>query len=246
MIERVEATRREIPVADQVVLVLVALFPIAWAPVFWQASTPRVAIVLALLPLGCVKLVRAALRGDAASRAALAFILAAAVSSSLSPAPLHSMLGSLDWWSGTIGLTAALSCWAVGRDLSSRARELLIPLLTIGALWNVLVALAQVALGVETGTLRTFPGRGSGTMLNPVYFGAFLAGVLACWLAWSRRSRWSAAVVLTLSFGVGLTGGRVPVAVVVVVAIAVIGFSETRRIAVRNAILVGAGVYAAT
>ncbi len=108
MIDKVDAARAEVTGTDQFVLVVAALSPIAWAPIFLFASAPRVALALALLPLGMLSLVRQARGRDAASIVALVFSVAAVVSSLLSPAPLNSLMGSLDWWTGSLGLVTAL------------------------------------------------------------------------------------------------------------------------------------------
>jgi O-antigen ligase len=246
VIEGLAATRDELTATDQFVLVVAALSPIAWAPVFLFHSAPRVALALALLPIGMLSLIRLARRRDAASIAALALSGAALVSSFLSPAPLNSLMGTLDWWTGTLGLTTALAWWAAGRELGPRARALLIPALTVGALWNALIALAQVTLEINTGTLITFPGRGSGTMLNPVYYGAYMSGVLACWLMLSTRSRRSALVVLALAFGLGLSGGRIAVGIALVVGVVALVVRAERRVALRDLAVMMVGVYVAT
>ena len=246
MIERLVAIRDDLTVTDQFVLVVAALSPIAWAPVFLFHSAPRVALALTLLPIGMLCLVRQARERDAASIVALALVGTAFVSSCLSPAPLNSLMGSLDWWTGTLGLATALAWWALGRQLDPQARGLLIPVLTAGALWNALIASAQVILEIDTGTLAAFPGRGSGTMLNPVYYGAFMAGILASWLMLSTGSRRSALLIVALSFGLGLSGGRIAVGSAAMVGLAALIVRSDRLTAVRNLALVFVGVFVAT
>ncbi len=243
MIEKLAASRAGLTGTDQFVLVVAALSPVAWVPVFLFNSAPRVALALALLPLGMLSLVRQARERDAASIVALVLLVTAFVSSCISPAPLNSLTGSLDWWTGTLGLVTALSWWAVGRELSPRARRLLIPLLTVGALWNALIASAQVTLDIDTGTLAASPGRGSGTMLNPVYYGAYMSGVLACWLLLSTRSRRSALLVVSLSVGVGLSGGRIAVGIPLVVGAVALVIRRDRWTAARNLALMFVGVF---
>ena len=89
MIERLAGMREGMSGTDQFVLVVVTLSTIAWAPVFLFHSAPRVALALALLPLGALSLVRQAGERDAASIVALVLSGTAVVSSFLSPAPLN-------------------------------------------------------------------------------------------------------------------------------------------------------------
>ena len=114
VIERLAATRDDLTGTEQFVLVVVGLSPIAWAPIFLFHAAPRVALALALLPLGLLCLVRRARERDAASIVAFVLIGTALVSSCLSPAPLNSLMGSLDWWTGTLGLATAIAWWAIG------------------------------------------------------------------------------------------------------------------------------------
>lgn len=238
--------RSELTVVEQFVLAAVALMPFAWLPVFVQHSVPRVAVAVALLPLGLVVLIRSSLGRDRASQVAVMIGVVAVVSSLASPAPFHSITGSLDWWMGAVGLATAFSWWAIGHRLSASARRLLIPLLTAGALWNGAIAFAQVGLDIQSGTLAGFPGRGTGTMLNPVYYGAFMSGVLAAWIVRFDLSRRAVTMVVVLSFGVGLSGGRIAVAMVVVVALVGLVRRDIRRSGLVNLAAVVLGVFLAT
>lgn len=244
--EWIAAARNDLTSRDQFVLVVVALAPIAWVPVFFSHAGPRVALGLLLLPLGLVVLAARALRGDLASRLAIAFAATAVVSSLVSPAVVNSIVGSVDWWLGTLGLVTVVAWWALGGELGQRARELLLPALTIGALVNALVGTLQIVFDIERGTLPTFDGRATGLMLNPVYYGAFMSGLLCCWLARLARRPVSYLVVFALAVGVGASGGRIAAAVVLLAGLSALLARGKRAVASTNLALTVAGLFSAT
>ena len=244
MITKIRAVRADLTAQDQAVLAGVAFLPVAALPVFLFGSAPRVAVVLALAPLGLLHLVVAARRHDRTSQVALAFLAVALLSALLSPAPVPSLTGSIDWWTGVVGFASFLAWWRLGRNLGAAARPIVVPLLTIGAIWNILIAVAQVALDIESGVLASPAGRGSGTMMNPVYYAAFLSGVVAAWLFLARR-KLEVAIVLTLAFGVGLSGGRIAFASVVGAATVALIARLGRSTSIANFIATLVGLAAA-
>ncbi len=210
--------------------------------------TPRVALVLVRLPAGLDLIPRDACRGDRPRcKQQRPDRLVALVSAIASLAPFSSPARQRRDVVRRVG--SELLVWhggPCGRHLeASSARTWLLPCLTIGAIWNVLLALIQVTSSISI-QLRCipFPGRGSGAMQNPVYLGTFLAGVLGCWLFRRPADRGSRLVIAGLAVGVGLTVGRAAIASALLVAVAALAKRSKWRVAIVNLAITMAGLLA--
>ncbi len=152
-----------------------------------------------------------------------AFLVVAGLSSVTSPAPLESLKGS--WGSGSSLLiyVGAFSFWAFGRSLSNHAISLIPRILTLALVVNVAVGMLQVAFHVTAGQLATVPGRASGFLANPVYYGAITAGFSACCviLFLRRLDRWWLAASGFFAFGSALSGSRVAAATLLATALVI-------------------------
>jgi O-Antigen ligase len=95
---------------------------------------------------------------------------------------------------------------------------------------------------VGVGDFNAHPGRASGFLGNPAYYGAVMSGGLA-WAgvrAVAAGSRRSVAVVTAMAFGFGLSGGRISIGIVMMLAVATLVAVRGRRaLTVVTAALVG-------
>jgi O-antigen ligase len=209
------------------ILAVAGLFVVARGP-FVFAATGRVALLLAMGLPGIVLLALRARHRDGSAVALAVFLGAIVCSALLSPGPVQSFKASLG--SSTTVLVYALSggWWAVGTTMSVAGRRALPWVLVTGGGLNLLVGLLQIVMPIEGGSLATYPGRASGLLVNPVYYGSFCAG-LTCWAmatAASRPKTWATLLVGALSFATALSGSRI--AVVVVGASAVVWLAALR------------------
>ena len=129
----------------------------------------------------------------------------------LAEAPRASFVGQQPEWASVVALVASLGWWALGRGLSPGGRLLLAGSLAAGAVLNGAVSVAQLLVDTQGGELFRVPGRGSGLMSNPIYYGSVMAGIAAVWtgLACERVSRYRLGLCALLAFMAGISGGRI-------------------------------------
>lgn len=213
---------------DVLVLIAGAVFCIGSGPFHFNSWTPRMAALLAGLPLGTVILVRMAWRRDRAALAALAFLAWGLIGALASAAPMRSFLGQVDGNTQSVVMFAGVfGFWALARTLSERGRALVGPVLVGALAVSALVGVLQIALDIRTGTLHHVGGRAGGLEGNAVYFSTPLCGAIG-WCASTalsaaerRTRRLSLVGVAFFGLAIGLSGSRVSIIAVVVVCAAV-------------------------
>jgi O-antigen ligase len=220
---------------DAGVAVLALLSLVAFAPpLMFDAWTPRVAPLLAAGAVGVVVLVQLVLRRDRA-----AMILAAAlgwtiVSSVLSPAPRSALLGFVGRDLSALTVVAAAGCWALGRAVTERGRNLLVAVVMWAGAAGALMGIVQVLADITSGPLALLGARPTGFYANPVYFGAISSVVLLAAVASWTTSRWRLYVIPLVVGGLAtsLSGSRVALAAALVTAGALVLARRTRETAV--------------
>jgi hypothetical protein len=240
-------TRLRPDAVDLVVLGVAALLVAGFVSVVTVVAwTPRFAALLLVVPAGLVVLVRAAVRGDRAAAVLMALVVWTFVAAAVQPDPLVRMFGMIGSESSVLVHLGVAACWALGRELGPAGRRAL-PVVVIAALGaNLVVALAQLLLGVQNGPLSMSGGsRPQGLTSNPVYFGALMAAgcVLVAGLRPTGRHRAAAlaaqvAGVALFAMGASISGTRSALPIVVVGVIALAWRRRTRA----SAGLVGAAV----
>jgi hypothetical protein len=153
-----------------------------------------------------------------AARMAVGFLLAGAVSTVLSVAPVLSTVGEYTIGTGLLFMAAVAGWWALGTGLSSRGRRLLENALLAGAAANAILAILQQLFGLGSIGLEGNNGQPDGFLGNPVHLGALLAGSLVLLAPRFRVQprRWWPVVAL-IGTGVGVDGERFPALLTVVV-----------------------------
>lgn len=218
-------------------------FPVAYVDVFLVPSfTPRMALVLLLLPIGAIRLIRTAARRDGASIAALAMLAACAVATLVGGAPLWNLRGGFGRESSLVFIGGVFAIWAVARDTTSAGRRLVVTASLLGLSVTAVVGVVQMVID-PTGFLAMIGSRPSGLLVNPVYFGPAMAGaaVLVAHLT-ARESlavRVGAVGVAAFVALVNLSGSRAAIIGLVIGLLAAVGAARSTRL--RAAILASAG-----
>ncbi|MGZ4793016.1 MAG: O-antigen ligase family protein [Ilumatobacteraceae bacterium] len=221
---------------DVLVLVAGAVFCVGTGPFEFSSWTPRMAALLAGLPLGMALLVRLAWHRDKAALAALGFLAWGLAGALASAAPMRSFLGQVDGNTQSVVMFAGVfGFWALARTLSERGKTLVGPVL-VGALGvSALVGILQIVLDLRSGMLGAFGGRAGGLEGNAVYFSTSLCGAIgwcastALSAADSRARRISLVSVGYFGLAIGLSGSRVSIIAIVVVCAAVCWRARTLR-----------------
>lgn len=244
--ERVRALADRFTRAELGVLVLVGLSPLSASARYSGPIAQRIALAAVLGVIGVALVARSAARErDRAAWALLAFFAVAVVAALLSPTPWQSLHGSYNTHLSVFAFVVALGWWGLGRSFRPTVVEAVPWVLLPGAVLNVVVAFAQVSARSSG-----FPGRGSGLMANPVYFGSFVTG-LAVWsvAAAPMRTRpklWMGLVGL-LGAATGISGSRAAAIGLFLGGIAAVAILRHRRVLVAFAVslvgLVAASLY---
>ncbi|MBK5331339.1 MAG: hypothetical protein JJD93_05175, partial [Ilumatobacteraceae bacterium] len=162
---------------DVLVLVAGAMFCAGAGPFLFGGWTPRIAALLAGLPLGVVLLVRLAWHRDKAALAATGFLLWALISALASTAPWQSLVGQVDGNTHSVLMFAGVfGFWALARSLSVRGRALVGPVLVAALGVSALVGVLQIVFDIRVGPLAAVGGRAAGLEGNAVYFSTTLSG----------------------------------------------------------------------
>lgn len=197
---------------DALVLVAIGLAVVLFVPpMFLESWTPRMALVLAIGPLGLAALATAARRGDLPSRLLLAALAWTVVVAAIGPAPRSALLGFAGRDLSALTVTLSAGLWSLGRLVGPRGARAAVELLVWAAALSALVGISQVVADVDSGPLALAFGRPTGFVTNPVYFGAVsAAGLVACIAAWDDVSRRRyVAPLLVLGMAASLSGSRV-------------------------------------
>ena len=196
---------------DTAIVASVGLFTVLWIPLFVANTVPRMALAFGLMPIGLGLAVGAARRRDRAAVAMLACVVVVVVAGLFAEARTVAFVGQMPEWASVIALVASLAWWALGRGLTGGGRSVLAQSLAVGALLNGAVSIVQLLVGVRDGELFMFGARGSGLMVNPIFYGTVLAGVAALWtgLACEIGTRSRLSLCGLLAGLAALSGGRV-------------------------------------
>ncbi len=155
---------------------VVAFIPVL-SPVTWSG---RGVLVYAVLPFGCVALVRGVQSRQPVFAVTAGLIGWSLVSGLLAVSPTVSILGGVGREEHVLLLTAGLGAWAIGRQMSPEGKEALGVAFVVACLLNALVGFLQVLFVVRSGDLALFSsGRPTGFSVNPVHLGALTAGAVA-------------------------------------------------------------------
>ena len=234
---------------DLLVLTAAVVFAAGIGPFMFGGWTPRMAALLAGLPLGVVLIVRLAWSRDKAAIAALAFLLWALIGGLASGAPWRSILGQVDGNTQSVVMFCGVfGFWALSRTMSDRGRALVGPVLVAGLGVSALVGVVQILFGVQGGVLAAFGGRASGLEANAAYFGMTLCGA-AAWCAGmsesaegNRLRRLSLGGVAFFAMAIGLSGTRGSVIALGVICVAVtLRARNLRSLRVSLAAIAGLG-----
>jgi|GEM_PF-1060896 len=182
---------------------------------------PRVTVFLVLAALGLPILAMRAWRSAVSwpARAAVAFLVVAAVSAAASTAPLIGFFGANQVGTGWLFLVGLAALWALGTDLGRPGAALLSRGLVVLALLNSAATVLEVggqgwsSLGSVVSHIPGMQfsiGQPVGFAINPVYSAQLIVGGLAL-LAWraAPRNPWSWWVMVGgLGAGTYLSGER--------------------------------------
>lgn len=234
--ERSLAGRLGLTDADALIVVLGALYVVAFGPFFHSFLwTPRVILLLGALPFGLYELVRLVRNGDRPAIAGSLLIGWALFVGLLSDAPISSILIVNGRWDSVLWLAAALGMWALGRRLSPRGRSVL-GMAFLGACGaSGVVGVLQATFDITYEPLVAQGQRAAGFGVNPVYFGATMAGAAGyCVRAFVERShrthaRWALAGVTLGLFLVTLSGSRIALASCVLLIVVGIAITRSAR-----------------
>ncbi len=168
---------------DVLVLMAGAVFCAGNGPFEFTSWTPRMAALLAGLPLGLLVLVRLARHRDKAAIVALVFLAWGVVGAATSDAPLRSLIGQVNGNTQSVMMFAGVfGFWALARTMSERGRALVGPVLVSALGVTAFVGIVQIAFDIRSGMLGAIGGRAGGLEGNAVYFATSLCGALA-WCA---------------------------------------------------------------
>ena len=203
------------------------MLPTLFFPTLSSASdVPKAAVLWVLTGAGLPILVVLALgKGPArdsstrtwASRAAIAFVVVAAIATAVSTAPLNALVGSYLTMTGLLFFAGLAACWALGVGITAPDRRLVENAIIWAGVLNALVAIFQRFPGLGGIGLPMFEGsQPDGLLGNPVFLGGFLAATLALLATRvvDRPSLW-APVTAVVAFATAIGGERFPVLVAV-------------------------------
>jgi hypothetical protein len=202
---------------DLAALGLAAALVTCLLPVGFNLWWPRLAVLIAVMPLGLLYLMRSAGRRDWPSILVLGFLVAAATSAALSAAPAVSLVGTIRSNASFLIYLGVASAWAIGTRVTSRGQHALGWAVLGASLFSGLFAIIELLAGVETGPLQLFHDRPPGLAMHPVFFGAFNAGS-AAWFSHRLSRRVNALDLAGLTVFAGfasLSGSRIALATVV-------------------------------
>lgn len=199
--------------AGLITLALVVAFA---PPLMFRNWTPRMAIVLAIGPVGVYLLVRLVRTRDAAAIVLIGALLWSTLAGAVSDAPRSALLGFVGRDMSTLTVVLAAGFWAIGRQVSTRGERAVIIVLTWGATLGGAIGAAQLVANVDSGSLALYDGRPTGLLSNPVYFGAVCAAALMAAATRCAGGSWRlfAIPLLVLGIGTSISGSRVALAAV--------------------------------
>ena len=225
-VSRSQFAKWGLSIHDVLVLAAGAWLCVATGPFTFKGWTPRMAVILAVLPVGLVSLWRLSRQRDKAALAAVGFLGWATISALASRAPWVSLVGYVGRNGSVLIFCGVFGLWALSRGLSDRGRELVGPVIVAALGVSAFIGILQVALDIQGGALAISGGRAIGLDLNPVYFAATMGGAGA-WCAsraievHGRRRAWLLAGAAYFTFAIGLSGSRSSVGAIVVACVVI-------------------------
>ena len=234
---------------DLLVLMAGVVFAAGIGPFMFGGWTPRMAALLAGLPLGVVLMVRLAWSRDKAAIVAVAFLVWALIGGLASGAPWRSILGQVDGNTQSVVLFCGVfGFWALSRTMSDRGKALVGPVLVVGLGVSALVGILQIVFGIHGGLLPVSGGRASGLEGNAAYFSMTLCGA-AAWCASTSESgegnrlrQLSLGAVAFFAMAIGLSGTRGSIIALGVICVAVCWRARNiRSLRVPLAVVLGLG-----
>jgi hypothetical protein len=215
--------------ADVAISSLAFLLCVAYVPslFFLPGYTPRLALLVLVLPAGAVAVVRLARSGDRAAVAACAVVTWIVAAALLAPAPRLALVGSLGNEASGFIVVCTFAVWGLGRLVSDTGRICVARAVLLGIAVSGAVAIVQVLVDASAGPLAMRDGRANGLTPNAVYLGA--SAVCAFVLASDGRTlnrRLAHVATVGFAFVAGLSGSRI--AALVLLAFAV-GAAVRRR-----------------
>lgn len=216
---------------DAVATAVAASMVVLLLPAGLSNWASRIAVLVALVPLGSLFLVRSIRDRDRAAVLLALVIVAAAASSALSDAPWTAFIGSFKHQSSFLIYLGAACAWAIGTRVSSRGQVAIgwgvVGASALSGFFAVLELIAKPAPGAWALT----DGRPPGLAVHPVYFGAFAAGC-AAWFAYRLIDRVTLPDLAGLAFSSAfatLSGSRVALLAVVLLTIVAVARAERWR-----------------
>lgn len=219
---------------DLVTVVAVVLLVVAFAPaLIFEAWTPRVAIVTAMLPLGLSGLFVGWREQDRSARLLVLAIGWVVVAAIFSGAPRSALVGVVGRDMSAYVVVGCGALWAVGRQTSPRGRRWIT--VAVGATTSIVAAIGilQVLLDIRAGSLALVSGRPGSIVTNPVYLGALSALGLVLGverIAAERRGGWNLSV-LACGVAVSLSGSRVALASAIAAIVLLVAVRRNLRTA---------------
>ncbi|MBW3615068.1 MAG: O-antigen ligase family protein [Actinobacteria bacterium] len=169
------------PVGVVLTAALAFLLPVAFSTASTAAAwMPKLAVLVAVLPLGILVLVGR--WREPVARAGLVFVVVAWVSALLSPAPILSNIGGYAGGTSAALLASIITFWAIGRTIEPDEQPMVLRSLLAAIAINAVLAVLQGAFDLAAYGLPLFDERSAGLLGNPVHLATLAAGGLP--LAW--------------------------------------------------------------
>jgi len=162
------------------------------------------------------------------ARLALAFLAWAALSAALAASPESAFFGLYQQMTGWFFLLCLAGGWAIATRLSSADRNVLELAIIAVAVGNAVISLIEQHVDLASIGLPPYPVtlQPVGTLGNPVFVGALLAGALALVIPRFLRSpvAWTWVVVF-IGLGLGVSAERLPALLAVVFVVGAVAFA---------------------
>ena len=198
-------------------------------PLMFDGWTPRMVVLLCVLPPGLVLLGRLVARRDLPATLLAVLLGWVLLSSAVGPAPRSALLGFAGRDLSALVVVASAACWAVGRSMTRRGCDALVGVVVWASTFGAFVGVLQVVVGVERGPLALAFGRPTSFYQNPVYYGAICAMGLAAAVVDAGR-RWRPVLLVpiaVLGIGVSLSGSRLALLAAIVVFAAFVAIERS-------------------
>jgi hypothetical protein len=228
---------------DFAVIAAVIGLGLAYLPIFFVPTyTPRLALIIVLMPLGAWNLAVRIKRREGLAVASGLLLFWLVVGCVFDDRPLLRFFGGLSRESSGLIVSATVLALFAACGMTEQGRYLLLRVVLVVLSLNALIGIAQSLFNTRAGWLKLYDGRATGLLVGHVYFGACMAG--ACVLLVSSVEKpvsWRALSVLAcFSSATNLSGSRFAVVVGLVgVLIAGVRSVGTKRMMALLATFIG-------